>query len=66
MCSILLMNQKIQLTMKFIKEKKEERRDYIFQKDKKTILAASILGLILVVLVSAVTISGIDLELHHL
>jgi len=45
--------------MKFIKDKNEERRDYLFQKDKKTIIGARIIGLILLVLVSAVIISGI-------
>jgi hypothetical protein len=48
--------------MKFIKDKNEKRRDYLFQKDKKTIIGARIIGFILLVLVSAVIISGIDFE----
>lgn len=48
--------------MKFIKDKNEKRRDYLFQKDKKTIISARIIGFILLVLVSAVIISGIDFE----
>ncbi len=52
--------------MKLIKDKNEKRRDYIFKKDKKTLIGASILAIVLVVLISAVTISGIDFELHHL
>ncbi|WP_426429767.1 hypothetical protein ACPX19_09500 [Winogradskyella sp. HB-48] len=52
--------------MKFIKDKNEKRRDYLFQKDKKTIIGARIIGFILLVLVSAVIISGIDFELSSL
>jgi len=44
--------------MKFIKNKNEERRDYLFQKDKKTIIGARLIGFVLVVLISAVIISG--------
>lgn len=52
--------------MKFIKDKNEKRRDYLFQKDKKTIIGARIIGFILLVLVSAVIISGIDFEFSSL
>ncbi len=55
-------NQKNYRKMKFIKDKNEKRRDYLFQKDKKTIIGARIIGFILLVLVSAVIISGIDFE----
>ncbi len=44
--------------MKFIKNKNEKRRDYLFQKDKKTIIRARLIGFVLVVLISAVIISG--------
>lgn len=44
--------------MKFIKNKNEKRRDYLFQKDKKTIIGARLIRFVLVVLISAVIISG--------
>jgi len=49
--------------MKFIKEEDEKRRDYIFQKDKKTKNVARFVAVALVLLVSAVTVSGIYFEL---
>lgn len=48
--------------MKFIKEKEEKRRDYIFQKDKKTKIIAGFVAFTLVLLISAVAISGIYFE----
>ncbi len=48
--------------MKFIKEKEEKRRDYIFQKNKKTKLGARFIAWVLVVLVAAVVVSGVLLE----
>jgi hypothetical protein len=44
--------------MKFIKERNEKRRDYLFQKDKTTIIGARVIGVVLVVLISVVIISG--------
>lgn len=49
--------------MKFIKEEKEKRRDYIFKKDDKTKVGAKIIVLALIVLVGAVIVSGIDFQL---
>ncbi|WP_158281906.1 hypothetical protein [Winogradskyella wandonensis] len=48
--------------MKFIKEKDDERRDYIFQKDKLTKNTAKFVAFTLLVLISAVTMSGIFFE----
>lgn len=48
--------------MKFIKEKNEDRKDYLFQKDKKTVIGAKVIGFILLILISAVIVSGIDFE----
>jgi hypothetical protein len=48
--------------MKFIKEEDEERRDYIFKKDNKTIFGARIILITLIILVGAVTASGIHFE----
>ncbi|WP_198034953.1 hypothetical protein [Winogradskyella sp. J14-2] len=44
--------------MKFIKEEDEERKDYLFQKDKKTIISARLIGIVLIVLIGIVIISG--------
>lgn len=43
--------------MKFIKDKDEKRRDYILQKDKKTVLGARFISSVLVVLIFAVSIT---------
>ncbi|SDS01959.1 hypothetical protein SAMN04515667_1224 [Formosa sp. Hel1_31_208] len=43
--------------MKFIKEKHEKRRDYILQKDKKTLFGARFISSVLAILVMAVTVS---------
>ncbi|MBC2844802.1 hypothetical protein [Winogradskyella flava] len=40
--------------MKFIKDKEEERRDYIFQKDKKTKIGATFVSSVLIILIIAV------------
>ncbi|SHJ11539.1 hypothetical protein [Aquimarina spongiae] len=48
--------------MKFIKEKDEERQDYIFQKNKKTKLGAKFIALVLVLLIIGVITSGFLLE----
>ena len=45
------------MTMKFIKEKDDERRDYIFQKDKTTLIGASFVSSVLVILIGIVTMS---------
>lgn len=54
------MNQKIN-NMKFIKD--EDRRDYIFQKDKKTKIVAGFVAFAMIILVSAVAVSGIFFEM---
>lgn len=56
------MNQKIN-NMKFIKDKDEDRRDYIFQKDKKTKIVAGFVAFAMIILVSAVAVSGIFFEM---
>lgn len=43
--------------MKLIKEKTEKRRDYIFQKDKKTIFGARFVSGVLILLIAAVTVT---------
>ncbi|TCK66857.1 hypothetical protein DFQ05_2142 [Winogradskyella wandonensis] len=43
--------------MKFIKEEDEERRDYIFQKDKKTIFTTRFVIIVLAVLIIALIFS---------
>ncbi|GAA0715434.1 hypothetical protein [Aquimarina litoralis] len=48
--------------MKFIKDENEERRDYIFQKNKKTKLGAKFILLVLAFLIVGVVASGIFLE----
>tara|TARA_R110002033_G_scaffold48024_3_gene93710 strand:+ start:10512 stop:10664 length:153 start_codon:yes stop_codon:yes gene_type:complete len=48
--------------MKFIKEEDEERRDYIFQKNDKTLFGTRIIILVLVILTGAVIASGIHFE----
>jgi hypothetical protein len=40
--------------MKFIKEKNEERRDYIFQKDEKTKIGAAFIFSVLLILIMVV------------
>ncbi|WP_162897369.1 MULTISPECIES: hypothetical protein [Aquimarina] len=48
--------------MKFIKEEEENRRDYIFQKNKKTITGAKFIVIVLALLIVGVIASGIFLE----
>ncbi|MDB9754911.1 hypothetical protein OAB20_01320 [Winogradskyella sp.] len=48
--------------MKFIKDEDDKRRDYIFQKDKKTILGAAFVSSILVLLIVAVTVTYFTLQ----
>lgn len=48
--------------MKFVKEKDEERRDYILQKDAKTKFGARFIIATLLVLVLAVIASGMHFE----
>jgi len=45
--------------MKFVKENDEERRDYIFQKDKKTKKTTAFVAIVLVLLTGAVVASGL-------
>lgn len=40
--------------MKFVKEEDEERRDYILQKDKKTVFGTRFITVVLIVLIIAV------------
>lgn len=49
-------------TMSFIKEEDEKTRDYIFQKDTTTKSTALFVGIILVVLIIGVLISGFYFE----
>ncbi|SHG42271.1 hypothetical protein [Winogradskyella jejuensis] len=49
--------------MKFIKDKEERRRDYIFQKDRLTKNTAKFVAVTLIVLVCAVAVSGIYFEI---
>lgn len=44
--------------MSLIKDKNEDRKDYILQKDKTTKLTSSFVAIILLLLVVAVLISG--------
>lgn len=48
--------------MKFVKEKDEETRDYILQKDAKTKFGARFIIATLIILVIAVIASGIHFE----
>ena len=48
--------------MKFVKDEDEERRDYILQKDAKTIFGARFIIAVLIILVLAVIASGIHFE----
>lgn len=43
--------------MKFVKENDEERRDYILQKDKKTVYATRFIIGMLIVLIIAVALT---------
>ncbi|WP_299125772.1 hypothetical protein [uncultured Winogradskyella sp.] len=43
--------------MKFVKEDEEERRDYIFQKDKKTVYGARFIAIVLILLIVAVAVT---------
>ncbi|MBO3117687.1 hypothetical protein J4050_13100 [Winogradskyella sp. DF17] len=47
--------------MKLIKKKNEKRRDYIFQKDRLTILGARFVSSVLVLLIVAVASTYFDL-----
>ncbi|UZO81118.1 hypothetical protein NBT05_01250 [Aquimarina sp. ERC-38] len=48
--------------MKFVKEEEENREDFIFQKNKKTIFGTSFTIVVLVLLVIGVVISGMFFE----
>ena len=43
--------------MKFIKDKDDDRRDYIFKKDKVTLLGARFVSSVLVILIILVVVS---------
>lgn len=47
--------------MKFIKEKDDERRDYIFQKDNITLIGAILVSSVIVVLLGIVTMTYFNL-----
>lgn len=48
--------------MKFVKEDKENRRDYILQKDKKTVGISTFVIIVLIVLIVGVIASGFFFE----
>ena len=43
--------------MKFIKEEEEERKNYLLQKDRKTIYTARFTGAVLIILIIAIIVS---------
>lgn len=47
--------------MKFVKEKNEKRRDYIFQKDRLTIVGARFVSSVLIMLIIAVASTYFEL-----
>ncbi len=48
--------------MPFVKEEERKTRNYIFQKDTKTLTTAAFVAIVLVVLIIGVVISGFYLE----
>lgn len=48
--------------MKFVKEDEENRRDYILQKDKKTVNISRFVIIVLILLVVCVIVSGLFFE----
>ncbi len=48
--------------MQFIKEEDKKTRNYIFQKDTKTITITTLVAIILVILIFGVVVSGLYLE----
>ncbi len=48
--------------MKFVKEEDEQRKDYIFQKNKKTKVGTKFIVLVLILLIIGVIASGVFLE----
>lgn len=44
----------------FVKEEENETRKYIFQKNKKTVTAFYVILIILLVLIGAIVVSGIE------
>lgn len=48
--------------MKFVKEKDEDRRDYILQEDEKTVKISRFVIITLIVLIIAVVVSGFYFE----
>ena len=47
---------------KFIKEPEEPTRDYIFQKNKKTVITAAVIAVLLLALVFGIIASGVSFE----
>jgi hypothetical protein len=48
--------------MKFIKDKDDERRDYIFQKDNITLTSAILVSSVIVILLGIVTMTYFNLS----
>lgn len=48
--------------MPFIKEEEEKTRDYIFQKDSKTMFTTTFVIIMLIILVIGVVVSGLYFE----
>lgn len=48
--------------MPFVKEDEEKTRNYIFQKDTKTLTTTAFVAIVLIILIIGVVVSGMYLE----